>query len=232
MIFIGYPCIGKSTLSLTNMAEGCHVATILREWFKVGNRYIPNHFDIIDNITKQLYKQHISTALMCDPLYYEINVNRNTFDGPVYLDLDSEVFYVNGKRDPRWYVVYAKIAMELSLQGFYVFTSSHGNVRNEIRKLSFNEQYFEKFKIYNIYPVLELEKEWVDKLHVRWLATGLEKDHKAFCFASINYRASFYEIRDDNLFNDIQITDINYDLRQLIENRVNDDGSNSTNVSN
>ena len=41
------------------------------------------------------------------------------------IDLESGNFWVDGKRDENWYIIYCNIAQHLSEQGYNVFLSSH-----------------------------------------------------------------------------------------------------------
>ena len=50
-----------------------------------------------------------------------------------YIDLESGNFWINGERDEQWYKPYCNIANHLSAQGYTVFTSSHKEVREELK---------------------------------------------------------------------------------------------------
>ena len=45
------------------------------------------------------------------------------------IDLESSNFWNEGVRADDWYIYYCNIALDLSKQGFTVFTSSHKEVR-------------------------------------------------------------------------------------------------------
>ena len=51
---------------------------------------------------------------------------------PNSIDLESSLFKIDNKRHEDWYMVYAKIAVNLARQGYIVFTSSHKKVVKEI----------------------------------------------------------------------------------------------------
>lgn len=50
-----------------------------------------------------------------------------------YIDLESSVFWIDGKRHDDWYIAYTQIAENLSRQGYVVFVSSHEVVRNALK---------------------------------------------------------------------------------------------------
>ena len=124
------------------------------------------------------------------------------------IDLESSNFWVDGKRSDDWYKIYCSIAVNLSQQGFIVFTSSHEVVRNELSK------YGERTVV--VYPAVALKDQWIDKLRVRYEATGLEKDFKALANAEDRYEDNINELKHCNL-ECFEITDIDYDLRSIID---------------
>ena len=123
------------------------------------------------------------------------------------IDLESSNFWVDGKRDEKWYIPYCQIANHLSEQGYTVFTSSHEVVRKELEK--------SKEKVYVVYPAISLRGEWLDKLYERWQNTGLEKDYKAYMNAEDRYEANITELMTGGLAT-FEITDMYYSLVKII----------------
>lgn len=129
-------------------------------------------------------------------------------DSLEYIDLESGNFWVNGERDEQWYKPYCNIANHLSAQGYTVFTSSHKEVREELKNSS------EIVKI--IFPSLGLKTDWLIKLTNRYNESMLEKDYKALINASLYYEDNINDLMNEP-FDKIVIDNINYNLRELIE---------------
>lgn len=125
-----------------------------------------------------------------------------------YIDLESGNFWVNGKRDEQWYKPYCNIANHLSAQGYTVFTSSHKEVREELKNSS------EVVKI--VFPALELKTDWLIRLTNRYNESMLEKDYKALINASLYYEDNINDLMNEP-FDKIVINNIDYNLRKLIE---------------
>ena len=132
-----------------------------------------------------------------------------------YIDLESSSFWYKHTdeggdllRWPNWYDIYCNIAEHLSQQGYDVFVSSHEPVRKRLQK---SNEY-----VVAICPSIELESEWIDKLHTRYINSCLEKDYKAWKNAVDRYAENIEEILID--CKTIIIHDMNYNLEELIEN--------------
>lgn len=128
------------------------------------------------------------------------------------IDLESGMFYNNGKRPDNWFVYYCNIADDLSKQGYTVFVSSHAVVRQRLRKYS-NEA------IYAIIPSVSLKDAWIEKLKDRFENSRLEKDMKAYLNAKDRYEYNLAEIRND-CNNVYVIKDMNYNLNDIV-NEIN-----------
>ena len=124
------------------------------------------------------------------------------------IDLESGNFWVNGKREENWYIVYCNIANSISNQGYIVCVSSHKVVRDFLKN--------SKEKIVLIFPSIELKDEWIKKLKNRYCETGLEKDYKAFKNALLYYDENIKELMESP-FEKIIIDSMDYDLSKLIE---------------
>lgn len=125
-----------------------------------------------------------------------------------YIDLESGNFWINGERDEQWYKPYCNIANHLSAQGYTVFTSSHKEVREELKNSN------EVVKI--AFPALELKTDWLIRLTNRYNESMLEKDYKALINASLYYEDNINDLMNEP-FDKIVINNIDYNLRELIE---------------
>ena len=129
-------------------------------------------------------------------------------DSLKYIDLESGNFWINGERDEQWYKPYCNIANHLSAQGYTVFTSSHKEVREELKNSS------EVVKI--AFPALDLKTDWLIRLTNRYNESMLEKDYKALINASLYYEDNINDLMNEP-FDKIIINNIDYNLRELIE---------------
>lgn len=132
-------------------------------------------------------------------------------ENPLYIDLDSSWFYVDGCRAEDWYKVYCNIAIELSKQGYNVFISSHKCVRTALAGL--NE------KVCVCYPSLDLKVLWIDRLKDRYNQTREAVHYRAWMDAKTNYDESIKDIESDcKRFHFIKkkIKNMDYDLLSLL----------------
>lgn len=125
-----------------------------------------------------------------------------------FIDLESSNFFVNGKRQGNWCIVYCGIAIHLSKQGKNVFVSSHEVVR---RALEASDE-----KVIVVYPSIALKDEWIKKLEDRYNLTGLDKDYKALMNAKDRYEENILELQDNDFIH-LQLDSIDYDLLEEIK---------------
>ena len=131
-----------------------------------------------------------------------------------YIDLESSNFWFDDPetkqrvRHSNWYEMYCNVAEDLSRQGYIVFVSSHQPVRERLLK---SEEY-----VVACVPSLDLKEQWIEKLHIRFKESGLEKDYKAYMNALDRFTANITEIINSG-FDALVINDMHYDLRNLIE---------------
>ena len=130
--------------------------------------------------------------------------NKNTN----YIDLESSNFFIDGKRQENWFIIYCNIANHLSEQGKNVFVSSHEVVRESLK--------YSKEKVVVVYPSLKLKEQWLEKLQKRYNITQLEKDYKALMNAKDRYEENIKELQNND-FTKIEIKDINYDLEKTLQ---------------
>lgn len=124
-----------------------------------------------------------------------------------YIDLRSEEFYVNGKRDENWYIVYCNIATRLSKEGYIVFVSAHTKVRDILKNSG--------ERVILCFPDLKLRDAWLSRLRIRYKQTGLEKDYRALRNAQKCYEESINSLAKED-FEKIVINEINYDLEEML----------------
>ena len=77
------------------------------------------------------------------------------------IDLESSNFFVDGKRDEKWYIPYCNIARSLARQGYIVCVSSHEVVRKELERNPAERQVI-------VYPALALKDAWIHSLKHRY----------------------------------------------------------------
>ena len=131
-----------------------------------------------------------------------------------YIDLESSNFWFDDAetkqrvRHSNWYEMYCNVAEDLSRQGYVVFVSSHQPVRERLLK---SEEY-----VVACVPSLILKDEWIKKLKERYENSLLEKDYKAYMNAADRFAENVTEIMNGG-FDTILITDVDYNLQNLIE---------------
>ena len=125
------------------------------------------------------------------------------------IDLESGNFWVDDKRVDDWYKIYVNIAEHLSNQGYKVFMSSHKVIREELnnRGIEFTA----------ICPSLRLKEQWINRLQERFDKTESAKDFKALKNAKEMYEENIKDLINEK--NTIIITDINYNLNELIKSK-------------
>lgn len=131
-----------------------------------------------------------------------------------YIDLESSAFRVNSIKPPEWYKVYGSLALDLSKQGYIVFTAFYDPF---IRYVVENNESHESIVI--CYPSLELKDQWIGKLEKRSKETGLDKDYAAYMNAKNMYDQNINEMSTvvyDFGLDECVITDINYDLETVL----------------
>lgn len=127
-----------------------------------------------------------------------------------YIDLESSNFWVDGVRPRDWYKYYCKIALDLSKQGYVVFTSSHKEVRDYFLKR------IERDKIVAVFPAKELESAWIAKLGERFRLYKSEKNYKALMNAKDRFKENIDEMENwgGEFF---VIDDMSYVLKDIVE---------------
>ena len=147
-----------------------------------------------------------------------------------FIDLESSSFFVDGKRQDNWYIIYCETAKQLSDDGKFVFVSAHKEVR-EYLKINYPDDTIVLCPDSN----MEMRDIWVNKLEDRYNDTNLEKDLKALKNAQLNYLDNTKDIIDSG-FNTIIIKDADYKPKSIIDiiRIIGEDGKylNSDNIKN
>ena len=126
-----------------------------------------------------------------------------------YIDLESGNFWVDGKRDDQWYIPYCSIAVHLSEQGYWVFTSSHEVIRKQLRSST-------ELKLI-VCPTPELKDAWIRRLEERYERTQLEKDYKALMNAKDRYTENIQELLDEEGYGKLIIRSLPFDLNEVLQ---------------
>ena len=132
------------------------------------------------------------------------------------VDLESTNFYVNGKKPDDWFVMYCNVALDLSRQGFIVFTSSHQPVRDWLGTHNDTDE-----KICICHPAISLMDKWIDRLQERYFLDGSNKNLRALSNAQKRYADNIGEMVADAEkygFTDIEIPSMDYSLFNLVMN--------------
>lgn len=87
-----------------------------------------------------------------------------------YIDLESSNF----AKDDNWVKEYCDLAIDLELQGYNVFVSSHKNVREYLAEKQDVFPY-----IMEIFPSKEIRTEWLNRLESRYMKCKTDKNERA-----------------------------------------------------
>lgn len=125
------------------------------------------------------------------------------------IGLESTCFRNGDYRPIDWYVYYCQTAVDLSRQGYVVFTSSH----KEVRKWFADN--WKSSDVAAVVPSLSLKYAWLCRLSQRYLNSGLAKDYRAYKNAEDRYEENINEIMSDTYTFTIENTD--YDLLSIVD---------------
>lgn len=126
-----------------------------------------------------------------------------------FIDLESSIFWIDGKRADDWYKAYCRIAEHLSKQGYIVFISSHKIVREYLMN---NITDF----IVLVYPSIELKDSWIEKLECRYSNSHLDKDYRSLMNAKERYEENIRELEECKCSYKIELTRADYDLESVL----------------
>ena len=133
------------------------------------------------------------------------------------IDFESSFFNNSGKKVNDWYKIYISQAISLAEQGYIVCISSHEDVCFELSKY-INDNPDHSFEVVTITPSLSLEKQWIGKLHERYLREKTDKNLRAFERASKYYISDIQTVTAYTDFHHIHITSMDYYLKFIVKN--------------
>lgn len=114
-----------------------------------------------------------------------------------YIDLESSNFV----KDNNWVKEYCDLAIDLELQGYKVFVSSHKKVREYLaeRRGIFPD-------IVEVFPSKELCGVWCQRLSRRYQDSPTEKNIRAFDYVRQNFDDAVDEMEHDAIIHKVRIT--------------------------
>lgn len=124
------------------------------------------------------------------------------------IDLESSMFFVNGKRPDNWVEMYINVAQDLAKQNFTVFVSSHKAVREEMSKRGIS--------FISIFPSHSMKDVWAKRLNDRYEQDPTEKNKRAMVYILAHYDESIDDMTHDE--QPFQIVNKDYDLNVLLNN--------------
>lgn len=187
------------------------------DWLEKNYKCIPNWYISDPKLIKEKYEEDTDMSINlqkpkgCIIVGYQ-GIGKSTLANsePCFIDLESGNFWIDGERANDWYKPYCKIAVHLAEQGNIVFTSSHKVVRDELILMNSDVD------LITCFPDESLKDQWTQKLKARYLNTHLDKDYKAWKNAEAMYIENIKELREADVFQNIIIPCIPYDLKHLI----------------
>lgn len=114
-----------------------------------------------------------------------------------YIDLESSNFV----KDGNWVKEYCGLAIDLDLQGYNVFVSSHKNVREYLAE---KQDMFPD--IVEVFPSKELCDMWCQRLSRRYQDSPTEKNIRAFDYVRQNFDDAVDEMEHDAIIHKVRIT--------------------------
>ena len=125
-----------------------------------------------------------------------------------YIDLESSNFI----KDRHWIVEYCDLAIDLELQGYNVFVSSHKGVREYLaeRQVAIPD-------IIEVFPVKDLRPVWIERLRRRYEHCPTLKNENALNYMRNNFDDAVNEMEHDAIIHKVRITKENMnDLEKAI----------------
>lgn len=125
-----------------------------------------------------------------------------------YIDLESSNFV----KDDNWVKEYCDLAIDLELQGYNVFVSSHRAVREYLAERG------DLFPdIIEVFPSKELRIDWLNRLESRYIKCKTAKNERALNYMRNNFDVAVDEMECDAIIHKVRITKENMnDLRKAM----------------
>lgn len=114
-----------------------------------------------------------------------------------YIDLESSNFI----KDDNWVKEYCDLAINLELQGYNVFVSSHREVREY-----FTERQGIFQDVVEVFPAMYLYYEWMSRLLYRYSTNPSDKNYRAYNYIKNNFYTAIEEMEQDKIVDKIRIT--------------------------
>lgn len=125
-----------------------------------------------------------------------------------YIDLESSNFV----KDDNWVKEYCNLAIDLDLQGYNIFVSSHKAVREYLAE---KQDIFPD--IMEVFPSKEMHTEWLNRLESRYMKCKTAKNERALNYMRNNFDAAVDEMERDAIIHKVRITKENMnDLRKAM----------------
>lgn len=125
-----------------------------------------------------------------------------------YIDLESSNFV----KDDNWVKEYCDLAIDLELQGYKVFVSSHKKVREYLAE---RQGVFQD--IVEVFPSKELRIEWLNRLESRYMKCKTAKNERALNYMQNNFDTAVDEMEHDAIIHKVRITKENMnDLKKTM----------------
>lgn len=125
-----------------------------------------------------------------------------------YIDLESSNFV----KDDNWVKEYCDLAIDLELQGYNVFVSSHRAVREYLAE---KQDLFPD--IIEVFPSKELRIEWLNRLESRYMKCKTAKNERALNYMQNNFDTAVDEMEHDAIIHKVRITKENMnDLKKTM----------------
>lgn len=125
-----------------------------------------------------------------------------------YIDLESSNFV----KDDNWVKEYCNLAIDLDLQGYNVFVSSHKAVREYLAE---KQDIFPD--IMEVFPSKEMCTEWLNRLELRYMKCKTAKNERALNYMRNNFDTAVDEMEHDAIVHKVRITKENMnDLRKAM----------------
>lgn len=114
-----------------------------------------------------------------------------------YIDLESSNFV----KDDNWAKEYCCLAIDLDLQGYNVFVSSHRAVREYLAE---KQDLFPD--IIEVFPSKELKIDWLNRLESRYMKCKTAKNERALNYMRNNFDDAVDEMEHDAIIHKVRIT--------------------------
>ena len=114
-----------------------------------------------------------------------------------YIDLESSNFV----KDDNWVEEYCCLAIDLDLQGYNVFVSSHRAAREYLAE---KQDLFPD--IIEVFPSKELKIDWLNRLESRYMRCKTAKNERALNYMRNNFDTAVDEMERDAIVHKVRIT--------------------------